>query len=135
MQDCVTRFADFLIVLATLLAFVAQGQELRPRPDRWTNSLGMVFVKIPEGRLWVSIWETRIQDYEPFVKEGHWGRLWPKRPDFDQAPTHPVVNVSWEDAKEFCIWLSQKELTQRLLSSNEIYRLPTDLEWSDIRGT
>jgi len=35
---------------------------------------------------------------------------------------HPVVNVSWYEAQQFCEWLSQKE-------SNYIYRLPTRQEW------
>jgi formylglycine-generating enzyme required for sulfatase activity len=40
---------------------------------------------------------------------------------FTQSDTHPVVNVSWNDAMEFCKWLSSKE------SKN--YRLPTEAEW------
>jgi formylglycine-generating enzyme required for sulfatase activity len=35
--------------------------------------------------------------------------------------THPVVNVTWNDAQRFCKWLSQKEKTP--------YRLPTEAEW------
>lgn len=104
------------------------------RPDRWTNSLAMVFVRVPETRVWFCIWQTRIRDYGVFVKEGHWGRLWPERPGFEQTETHPVVNVSWEDAKDFCIWLTQKERTGGLLKSNEVFRLPTDLEWSQAVG-
>ena len=35
---------------------------------------------------------------------------------------HPVVNISWYEAKQFCQWLSEKE-------ANYIYRLPTKQEW------
>src|SRR5262249_36544261 len=40
---------------------------------------------------------------------------------FEQTDEHPVVNVSWNDARAFCAWLSKKE--------GKVYRLPTEAEW------
>jgi formylglycine-generating enzyme required for sulfatase activity len=40
---------------------------------------------------------------------------------YDQTDEHPVGNVTWNDAKAFCDWLSQKE--------GKKYRLPTEAEW------
>jgi formylglycine-generating enzyme required for sulfatase activity len=85
----------------------------------FVNSIGMRFVLVPETELLFSVWETRVKDYQTFCSAT--GRPWEK-PTFPQTDEHPAANVSWEDAKEFCEWLSAEELIR--------YRLPTDHEWS-----
>ncbi|MGA1236557.1 MAG: formylglycine-generating enzyme family protein [Limisphaerales bacterium] len=96
----------------------------------WTNSLGQVYVSVEGTSTRFCIWETRIRDYEVFVREGHWGMVFPPKPKFEQGPNHPVVNVSWLDAKDFCIWLTARERSLGLITTNQVYRLPTDREWS-----
>ena len=49
------------------------------------------------------------------------GKFTWKSPGFEQTDNHPVVGISWSDAKAFCNWLSKKE--------KKIYRLPTEAEW------
>ena len=73
------------------------------------------------------VWETRVEDYETYARAE--GREWEK-PFFEQGPTHPAVNVSWEDAKAFCEWLTKTEREKGLIGSTQSYRLPRDLEWS-----
>ncbi len=40
--------------------------------------------------------------------------------------TRPVINVSWDDAKAYCAWLSQK--------TGKNYRLPSEAEWEYAAG-
>ena len=89
----------------------------------FVNTIGMKFVPVPGTKVLFSVWETRVQDYELFVKETN--RQWEK-PDFAQDPTHPAVLVNWDEARAFCEWLKNKDHKQ--------YRLPTDLEWSAAVG-
>ncbi len=128
------------------------GNASQRAEQRWTNSLGMVFVPVQGlDQVWFGIWETRVQDFEAFVKatgrdmgnkmmcfnreleEGEWeGHHW-RNPGFTQGPDHPVVGVNWEDATAFCKWLTEKERKEGILPVGR-YRLPSDLEWSQAVG-
>jgi formylglycine-generating enzyme required for sulfatase activity len=61
------------------------------------------------------------------------GATW-RKPGFSQGPTHPVVGVSWNDAEEFCKWLTKRERIAGDLSQDREYRLPKDEEWSAAVG-
>ena len=84
------------------------------------NTLGMEFVPVraTPGVLW-SRWETRVRDYAAFCRDTNRAQ---EKPSFEQGDDHPVVEVSFNDAQAFCVWLSKKE--------GRAYRLPTDHEWS-----
>jgi serine/threonine protein kinase len=91
----------------------------------FTNSLGMKF--LPLRDIQMSVWETRVQDYQAFCHAT--GRHF-ESADFSQTPTDPVVKVNWFDAMAFCKWLTEKERNENLIEERQLYRLPTDTEWS-----
>ena len=100
----------------------------------FANSLGMKFVPVPitggptDGKtILFSVWDTRVQDYDVFAEETKRELL---TPDFTQTPKHPAVMLTWDDGNAFCNWLTARERTAGLISAGEIYRLPTDHEWS-----
>ncbi|MCX6908386.1 MAG: SUMF1/EgtB/PvdO family nonheme iron enzyme [Verrucomicrobia bacterium] len=107
------------------------GPQCATKEKPWANSLGMKFVPVPGTEGLFSVWDTRVQDYQTFVNAT--SRSWEK-PDFEQGPTHPAVMVSWEDAKAFCEWLTQKERREGQFTAQQSYRLPTDAEWSAAVG-
>jgi len=123
---------------ATFFMLGEKGNAVKPdqatKDAPFVNTLGMKFVPVPitggptDGtHLLFGIWDTRVQDYEVFANETK--HDWPK-PDFEQGPTHPAVQVSWEDAQAFCTWITERERAAGKLGPNERYRLPSDHEWS-----
>ncbi len=112
----------------------------------WQNDLGMEFKPVAGLNVLFGAVETRVKDFEWFVKEtgydaekGMWslkdskwgqhGDSW-KNPGFEQGEDHPVAGVSWTDAKAFCDWLTQRDRATGVLTADQYYRLPTDAEWS-----
>ncbi len=123
----------------------------KPQPGQpWENSLGQKFVPVPGTDVLFCIWETRVHDFETFVRAtGHdatqsmysvrsdgWGQrgdTW-KSPGFAQGSMHPVVGVNWSDAYAFCQWLTEKERREGRLAPDQGYRLPTYHEWNSAAG-
>lgn len=105
----------------------------------WTNEFGMPFVPVPGTRVLMCAWETPRSVYrvhalvDPTVAT-HW-----QAPAFvgGQIPTDgraPVVQVNWADARKFCEWLTLRGRLNGKLTTNQLYRLPTDVEWSRAVG-
>jgi serine/threonine protein kinase len=51
---------------------------------------------------------------------------WERPQGINQAENHPVVNVTWAEANEFCTWLTA--------STGKEWRLPTNAEWDAAVG-
>jgi formylglycine-generating enzyme len=56
------------------------------------------------------------------------GLSW-RNPGFPQDDTHPVVGMSWQDAMQFCRWLTEREQSAGRLPAGYIFTLPTEAQW------
>ena len=100
----------------------------------FVNMLGMKFVPVPGTKVLFSIWDTRVQDYREYARvnsvDGAWQTQQLADTPVSREPEDPVVAVSWDDARGFCRWLTDKESAGGKLPPGARYRLPTDEEWS-----
>ncbi|MEO0897176.1 MAG: SUMF1/EgtB/PvdO family nonheme iron enzyme [Bacteroidota bacterium] len=67
--------------------------------------------------------EITFTQYDYFCEQT--GRIKPSDNNWGRD-NRPVFNVSWQDAQDYCRWLSQK--------TGEKYRLPTEAEWEYAAG-
>jgi formylglycine-generating enzyme required for sulfatase activity/predicted Ser/Thr protein kinase len=91
---------------------------------------------------WIGKYEVTVRQFGLFVKDTGYvtqaeksggaltwnGKNWEKtegidwkNPSFKQEDNHPVVCVTWNDALEYCKWLSGKK--------GDIFNLPTEAQW------
>jgi formylglycine-generating enzyme required for sulfatase activity len=125
-------------LLGTLVLLPAgqfmQGSERREQGRRSNETLRQVTLS---RAFYMAATEVTNAQFNTF-KSGHVsGIAWNKTLDLDRQA---VSSVSWEDAVEFCNWLSQREglpvayerrdgRWQLVMPYNHGYRLPTEAEW------
>lgn len=108
-----------------------------PQPE-FRNSLGMRFVSIGNG-VWMSVFETRLVDYESFVQHSgydsdrHW--RWLEEEVKQLSLCEPVVGIHYENAEVFCRWLTAFEQERGSIDVNQRYRLPSTSEWDRAMGS
>jgi hypothetical protein len=81
----------------------------------FTNTLDMSFV--PVSGIHVAVFETRVRDFEAFVQATHYdaeGGMSSamKQDGFARRTIRSCVGVCWEDADQFCAWLTKKERSE-----------------------
>jgi formylglycine-generating enzyme required for sulfatase activity len=126
----------FLLATAALLAHCAAWTEAlsfaQGCPAAYQNSLGVEFRRV--GEVLFSTTLVRVEDFDRFARDTNlYGLAW-RDPGFPQGRDHPVVKVTWQEAIDFCAWLTKREQQAGKLAGDAAYRLPTDLEWSRAAG-
>ena len=147
-MTALSRHSPPLIFISLALFAASCRPTSHTRPARFTNSLGIVMVRVPAGSCLMGN-ELPTAPELGFSHTAPWGD-YDERPvrevrisrDFFMSETeitaeqfarfrteyvppgvmHPyATGVSWEDAVAFCQWLSRRE--------GRNYRLPTEAEW------
>src|SRR5207253_4694374 len=54
------------------------------------------------------------EGYETEAEKAGDKSTWKKNESFTQTDDHPVINVSWNDARAFCTWLSKRSEERRV---------------------
>jgi formylglycine-generating enzyme required for sulfatase activity len=67
---------------------------------------------------YMGVYDVTVDQYAQFVKETG---QYHGEPNFKQSGHDPVVNVTWDDARAFCKWLSEK--------TGKAVALPTEAQW------
>ena len=82
------------------------------------------FVWIGPLKMWVGKFEVTNDQYNRFdlshASQAYYGHIF-------NEPDQPVVWVSWEDANNYCEWLTRTFSHQ--IPGGYIFRLPTEKEW------
>lgn len=119
--------------------YQAEWAEALDLPLELENSLGMKLRLIPPGRFtagsngstdritlakpyYIGVTEVTLGQYRQF-RAGH--QIEGAEAEFNHDD-RPAAMVSWEDAREFCNWLSSRP---RERQAGRVYSLPTNARW------
>lgn len=142
------------LFMTTVFRIFSQTSLPEPTPIRWipgeviTNGIGMNLKLIAAGEFEMGS-NSGKDDEKPVhyvkisrefylgvteVTQGQWKAVmgtepWSGDPAVRQGSDYPSTHVSWDDAVEFCLKLTDQERLAGRLHMDETYRLPTEAEW------
>ena len=110
--------------LPETMIWLPPGQFIMGSPEtemgRYPDEGPQFLAKISES-FWLSKFEVTQREY---------GALMFNDPSSgDPNPTAPVETVTWDQANDFCVRLTEQELSAGRLPPGYVYRLPTEAEW------
>jgi formylglycine-generating enzyme required for sulfatase activity len=97
---------------------VVTNKVAEPPADQYTNVVGMELVKV--GGYWAGRYEVTQKEYQEIMGSN---------PSQFSGEKHPVDNVCWNDAVEFCRRLTEADIAATNLPPNYHYTLPTEDQW------
>lgn len=98
-----------------------------PGHDWAVPALGMAFVYVDSLKMWVGRYEVTNEEYASFIPDHASGKL--SETIRLDGKRQPAVMVSWDDASEYCAWLTAREAKAGRLPVGLVYRLPLESEW------
>lgn len=102
--------------------------------EDFTSSIGMEMRLVHPGSLRINqrnlLISTGYYLGVTQVTQAQWQAVMGSNPShFSGRPSHPVENVSWIDAREFCRRLNELDYSAGKLPFNYYYDLPTEAQW------
>jgi len=94
-------------------------------PGSFTNSIGMIFVRLTAG-YWVSQTEVTEAQFKKIAG--------PNESVSALGANYPVHLVSWNEALEFCRKLTAEERQSSWLQKGWAYSLPSEAQWAEFVG-
>ncbi len=117
-------------------AVAASGPPAAPPASSFENRLGMRFVPVAGTRVLFAARQTSRTDFATFLREaayksrGGAGEIVAPGASVARPDAQPVTNVTIDDARAFCLWLTQRERAVGRLGASQVYRLPNNFEWT-----
>jgi formylglycine-generating enzyme required for sulfatase activity len=129
-----TRKPDFVLIPSGPFVMSRPGSTSKLADDGWEDQLNIPY------DYWIARYPVTQAQYTYFVSEnpeiqvpgGVEGYEWDSntRTPPSERLNHPVVLVSWHDARKYCRWLDERLRTEGVVPDGYEVRLPTEAEWT-----
>lgn len=117
-------FLVFTISISLAIQTMAQNPAMKKVKGGSFTMGGTEYYEKPDHTVTISSfkmgkYEVTVGEFKAFCKAS--GRDMPAAPSWGWNDQHPMVNINFDEANAYCIWLSE--------STGKNYRLPTEAEW------